>query len=262
MNNLQLNPILADALPAMSHNDLGPNQMLVYRTNDLNQFKVLDGNRPVNPAHVKRLVDSIKSNGYLLNPIIVNKHNEIIDGQHRLQAVKECSSHIWVLIDPEAKLKDAVVYNANSSDWSTKDYLNSYCDLGFENYIILRNFYNANNDFSLGNCMELTGKPSNGRNKDFIDGLYKYRPDNCAEYIFTGIRKIIHLIPEAKQSNYLRAIEICLNNPQFDLNVFIKKVMNYSSEYRKNSHLNIIIANIEHIYNFRNHGKSRIILSK
>lgn len=262
MLNLQSNPILADAIPAMSQKDLGPNQMLVYRTNDLNQFKVLDGNRPVNPAHVKRLVDSIKTNGYLLNPIIVNKHNEIIDGQHRLHAVKECRSHIWVLIDPEAKLKDAVVYNANSSDWSTKDYLNSYCDLGFENYIILRNFYNANNDFSLSNCMELTGKPSNGRDKDFKDGLYKYRADNNAEYIFNGVRKIIHLIPEAKQSNYLRAIEICLNNPQFDLNVFVKKVLNYSCEYRKNSHLNIIIANIEHIYNFRNHGKTRIILSK
>lgn len=262
MLNLQTNPILADALPAMSQNDLGPNQMLVYKTNDLHQFKVLDGNRPVNPAHVKRLVDSIKANGYLLNPIIVNKYNEIIDGQHRLHAVKECRSHIWVLIDPEAKLKDAVVYNANSSDWSTKDYLNSYCDLGYENYIILRNFYNANNDFSLSNCMELTGKPSNGRDKDFKDGLYKYRADNNAEYIFNGVRKIIHLIPEAKQSNYLRAIEICLNNPQFDLNVFVKKVLNYSSEYRKNSHLNIIIANIEHIYNFRNHGKTRIILSK
>jgi hypothetical protein len=262
MLNLKSNPILADALPAMSHNDLGPNQMLVYRTNDLNQFKVLEGNRPVNLAHVKRLVDSIAVNGYLLNPIIVNKHNEIIDGQHRLQAAKECSSHIWVLVNPEAKLKDAVIFNANSSDWSAKDYLNSYCDLGFEHYITLRKFYNANSDFSLSNCIELTSKPESGRDKIFKDGLYKYRPDNKAEYIFNGIRKIIHLIPEAKLSNYLRAIEICLNNPQFDFNYFIKKVNNYPAEYRKNSHLSVIIANIEHIYNFRNQGHTRIILSK
>ena len=262
MNNFQTNPILADALPAMSQKDLVPNQMLVYRTNDLHQFKVLDGNRPVNPAHVKRIVDSVKKYGYLLSAIQVNKHNEVIDGQHRLQAAKELKSHIWFIVNPEATLKEAVIFNANSSDWSTKDYLNSYCDLGYENYITLKNFYNANNDFSLPNCIELTSRPTGGGISDFKDGLYKYRADNNAEYIFNGVRKIIHLIPEAKQSNYLRAIEICINNSQFDLNVFVKKVLNYSCEYRKNSHLNIIIANIEHIYNFRNHGKTRIILSK
>jgi hypothetical protein len=260
MNNLQLNPILADALPAMSQKDLGINQMLVYRTNDLQQFKILEGNRPVNLAHVKRLVDSIKSNGYLINPIIVNKYNEIIDGQHRIYAAKECKSHVWVLINPDAKLKDAVIFNANSSDWSLKDYLKSYCDLGYDNYIKLKNFYNLNNDFGLSNCIELTSLPFCGRNKVFQQGLYKFKDDNKAEYIFNGMRKIINLIPEAKTAAYLRAIEICLRNNQFDLNYFIKKVTNYPSEYRKNSHQSVIISNIEHIYNFRNQGHTRIIL--
>jgi len=260
MLNFQTNPMLADAIPAMSQHDLSQNQKLVYKTNDLEQFKSLEGNRPVNLAHVKRLIDSIEKNGYLLNPIIINKHKEVIDGQHRLYAAKQLNTYVWVLVDPEAKLKDAVVFNANSSDWSMKDYLNSYCDLGFDNYLKLKSFYNANNDFSLLNCIELTSHPD-GRSNHFKDGLYKFRDNNNAEYIFNGMRKIIHLIPEAKNAVYLRAIEICLKNTQFDLNVFIKKVNNYSAEYRKNSHLSVIISNIEHIYNFRNSGKTRIILS-
>ena len=64
MLNFQTNPMLADAIPAMSQQDLSQNQKLVYKTNDLEQFKALEGNRPVNLAHVKRLIDSIEKNGY------------------------------------------------------------------------------------------------------------------------------------------------------------------------------------------------------
>lgn len=75
MLNLQSNPILADALPAMSHNDLQ-----IHSTYDLNVFKILEGNRNINLLHVERLVKSIEENGFLKMPIIVNKNYEVIDG--------------------------------------------------------------------------------------------------------------------------------------------------------------------------------------
>ncbi len=108
MLNFQTNPMLADAIPAMSQQDLNLETKIVYKTFDLEQFKPLHGNRQVNFAHVKRLVDSIKDNGYLLNPITVNKNNEVIDGQHRLEAAKQIHTFLWVIVEPEAGLKEAV----------------------------------------------------------------------------------------------------------------------------------------------------------
>lgn len=265
MLNLQSNPILADALPAMSHNDLQ-----IHSTYDLNVFKTLEGNRNINLLHVERLVKSIEENGFLKMPIIVNKNYEVIDGQHRLEAAKKSKSIIYYIIEKNYDLSTAIILNANASNWSLLDYVKSYCDLGVKDYLLLYNLYKENKDFTLNICAELTTIPNNGQlylrksnivNSDFIrKGLYKFNVNNNAEYIFTGLRKINGVIPESTGMAFCRSIKTCMLNPDFDLNIFVKKALNYPSEYRKNSHLSVIIANIEHIYNFRNQGHTRIIL--
>lgn len=53
----------------------------VCQTNDYSLFKTLKGNRNINQAHLYRLTKSIKEK-YLLSPIVVNEHFEIIDGQN------------------------------------------------------------------------------------------------------------------------------------------------------------------------------------
>jgi hypothetical protein len=265
MNNLQLNPILADAIPAMSQKDLQ-----VYFTYDLSVFKILEGNRNINLLHVERLVKSIEENGFLKMPIIVNKNYEVIDGQHRLEAAKKSKSMIYYIIEKNYDLNTAIILNANASNWSLIDYVKSYCDLNVKDYLLLYNLYKDNKDFSLMICAELTTVPNNGElylrrsnivNSDFIrKGLYKFNVNNNAEYVFTALRKINGVIPESNTMSYCRAIKTCLSNKDFDLNIFVKKALNYPSEYRKNSHLSVIIANIEHIYNFRNQGHTRIVL--
>ena len=84
MLNFQTNPMLADAIPAMSQQDLQ-----IHSTYDLSIFKILDGNRNINLGHVERLVKSIEENGFLKMPIIVNDNFDVIDGQHRLMAAKK-----------------------------------------------------------------------------------------------------------------------------------------------------------------------------
>jgi hypothetical protein len=265
MINFKTNPILADALPAMSQKDLQ-----VYSTYDLSVFKTLEGNRNINILHVERLVKSIQENGFLKMPIIVNKNYEVIDGQHRLEAAKKIKSMIFYIIEKTYDLNTAIILNANASNWSLIDYVKSYCDLGVKDYLLLYNLYKQNKDFSLNICAELTTIPNNGQmylrksdiiNSDFIrKGLFKFNINNNAEYIFEALRKINGVIPESKGMAFCRSIKTCMKNSEFDLNTFVKKALNYPSEYRKNSHLSVIIANIEHIYNFRNQGHTRIIL--
>ena len=66
MLNFQTNPMLADAIPAMSQQDSNLETKTVYKTYELDNFIQLDGNRQVNFAHVKRLVESVRENGFLL----------------------------------------------------------------------------------------------------------------------------------------------------------------------------------------------------
>lgn len=258
--------MLADATPAMSQNDL---QM--HSTRDLSVFKILEGNRNINLANVERLVKSIEENGFLQMPIIVNENYEVIDGQHRLMAARKLNSIIYYHKVNNYNLKTAIVLNRNQSNWSIADYIRSYCDLGYKDYIKLQEFSEANKDFGLMICAELTSLDKNAqmyanRNNEKADlirkGYYKFDPNNKAEYIFNAARKIKVAIPDVMIIAYIRTLKNCLDNPDFDLNQFVKKATTYPDQHRKSTTQSVILANIEHIYNFRNQGKSRIILQK
>ena len=61
---------------------------LVRQTNNYMKFQILKGNRNVSQSRVNKIIASINRVGYITNPIIVNEHMEVIDGQGRLEALK------------------------------------------------------------------------------------------------------------------------------------------------------------------------------
>jgi hypothetical protein len=264
MNNLQLNPILADALPAMSHNDLQ-----IHSTYDLSVFKILEGNRNINWANVQRLVRSIEDNGFLKMPIIVNQNYEIIDGQHRLEAAKQLGTIIFYYKVDDYDLNTAIVLNRNASNWKTIDYVKSFCERGNSNYLKLMQLYESNKDFGLNTCAELTtdfiyrlaAKKDNSKSDVIKTGEFIYNDVNDAEYIFESMRKIHGNIPEAKSTLFCRTIKMCLKNSEFKLQDFVYKVNKHPHTYRKSNTISVIMANIEHIYNYDNKTKKRIYLS-
>lgn len=109
-----------------------------YRTEDYSIFKRLDGNRAVLARRVSRISKSISENGYIYNPIVVNEHFEIIDGQGRFEALKLSGLPVDFVVAEGARLTDCVALNAYTSAWTLTDYVDSYCELGNENYIRFR----------------------------------------------------------------------------------------------------------------------------
>ena len=106
----------------------------IYRTNDYNKFKRLEGNRDVDPKKVKKIKKSIEDVGYISNPIIVNENFEVIDGQHRLQALKELGKPIEYIIQKRLNIKEVLYMNVNQEKWGMMDYIKSHAELGNESY--------------------------------------------------------------------------------------------------------------------------------
>src|SRR6056297_1959576 len=136
----------------------------VYETNDLSVFNQIKGNRPPNPQHIRRLCDSIKRNGILQNPIIVNEKMDVIDGQHRLLAAKEANSKVYYIVVEGYKLSEVQILNLNQKNWTKKDFLEGYADMGIEPYVKLRNFSRRNNDFNITDCIAMCQNSTNGSN--------------------------------------------------------------------------------------------------
>ena len=127
-----------------------------FRTNNYSIFKRLQGNRPLNMIHVKRLEESIKKNGMLEVDIIVNKDWEVIDGQNRLEAAKNVRVPVYFKIKPDYGLREAQILNENVKVWRKVDYLDSYCELGFPEYIEFKRFMEAyKKDFNFSSCEAL-----------------------------------------------------------------------------------------------------------
>jgi hypothetical protein len=73
--------------------------MQIQKTEDYNLFKRIVGNRTINKAQVRRLYDSYSIKPWLIQycPIIINDNNEVIDGQHRLEAIKRLKIPVYYL---------------------------------------------------------------------------------------------------------------------------------------------------------------------
>lgn len=110
----------------------------VYRTDDYSIFGRLEGNRKLLSVRVGKIMRSINEFGYIYNPIVVNEHYQVIDGQGRLEALQTLGLPVDFVIANGAGIKECIALNASQTPWSIKDYIESYCELGIADYIRLR----------------------------------------------------------------------------------------------------------------------------
>ena len=109
----------------------------VFETSDYGIFKRLKGNRDVN--NVKRIIKSIKSVGYIMNPVIVNENMEVIDGQNRIEALQMLNLPVHYYVVPGATIDTARALNLGRANWKPIDYAKSYAEEGNVSYQLLLN---------------------------------------------------------------------------------------------------------------------------
>ena len=98
----------------------------VLVTNDYDMFKRLEGNRSVTELRVKKISNSIKTVGYVMNPIIVNERFEVIDGQGRLEVLRRLELPVYYIVVNGIGRKECIAMNINQTNWSLYDYIQSY----------------------------------------------------------------------------------------------------------------------------------------
>ncbi len=113
---------------------MGRSNLEVQITKNYDMFQRMDGNRTVLEPRVKKIINSIREVGYVLNPIIVNENMEVIDGQGRLEALKRLHLPVYYICSKGIGLKECIAMNINQSNWSLMDYVTSYAETGNESY--------------------------------------------------------------------------------------------------------------------------------
>jgi len=241
----------------------------VYRTSDLTIFKQIDGNRVPNLQHVKRLADSIRVYGMKCNPILVNEQMEVIDGQHRLMAAKEAESFVYYIVVDGYSLNEVHTLNLNQKNWTKKDFMEGYANMGVESYIKLRAFIIKNEDYNFNDCVAFcqntVGHVQNtlahkvARNitqeQVFEEGTWKFGDLNKAQDFANKIRMIKTYYLGYNKSGFVRTMIGLLQKEIFDFNEFMHKLRLQPTAMVDCANTDQYRTLIEDIYNYRSRNK-------
>lgn len=238
-----------------------------YETRDYDLFKKLKGNRPLSMVHVRRLEESIKKYGMLEVDVIVNENFEVIDGQNRLAAAKRAKSVIHYKIVKGYGLNEAKILNENLKKWNRSEHLESYCELGYPEYIKFKKFMDDfRGHFAFLPCELLLTLRAGVKNevvanksvssKYFEQGYFKAVDLNKS---YKYAQQIIEIKPFYKGYNrsvFVRAMISLFKNKNFSHDEFLRKLKSVGAPKLEDcSRVEQYKLLIEDIYNFRRGDK-------
>lgn len=119
----------------------------IYQTTDygkdgdltnFGKFKMLETNRVVDELHAHFLQRQMEKKGNLMDkfPAEVSESGEILDGQHRLIAVRARGEPFSYLIT-NGNIDTIIARNNGSKNWGWRDYIHTWATRGNESYIRL-----------------------------------------------------------------------------------------------------------------------------
>jgi len=241
----------------------------VNSTNDYSIFDAIEGNRVVNQLHVERLKTSF-AKSYLMSPILVNDKYQIIDGQHRFNAAKALNLPIHFIVANGYGLREVQTLNTNMKNWKKEDYLHAYCDLGYEEYLKMKQFMQDFPDFGIAVAEQLLTNTVNGTNnrgtikiqgktrgvlRHFQEGELRI-PDLLLAY--DNAEKIMMFKPYYDGFNrnvFVASMIGMFKHQNYNHSQMIQKVKNNPTALTHCSNVTQYKILIEEIYNFRSREK-------
>lgn len=228
----------------------------VFVTDDHDQFKSIVGNRKLNVLHLKRLKHSINVNGNLLMPIIVNEKMEVIDGQHRLQCLKELGLSVYYIVREGYGRYEVRVLNENSKTWNAEDHMNGFCDEGLPEYLKYRQFKRA---YGLDHnvCMGLLSGSTTGQKVQaiFKSGDFKVKNYARACEFAEHLLMIEPLYEGWKRWTFVLALMGVADKNGFSLGEFVEKLKLQPTALVDCANVEQYRDLIERIYNYRRREK-------
>ena len=237
----------------------------IEKTKDYDKFKMLDGNRPVDRYHLKKLKESIeKDNRLNLHPIIVNQNYEIIDGQHRHEAARQLGVEIFFIKSDSISDDHLIDSNVNQKSFDVENYI-SYFAVKHKKpeYIQLKDMLKASGlkpkallTLILGvvstNILEFlkTGKFKFPANQEPLEVLNFY-------FDFSSYVKDKRIKPFSMftNHNFTRALRWLFLTSNFDAQIFFKKLDLRWFDLKPQRSSEDWYALLISIYNFKNHNR-------
>ena len=219
-------------------------------TNDFSEFKLVKGNRIIDPKHVNELKKSIKAVGYIGAPVLVNKSKEIIDGQHRVEACRQLNVSVPYQIINGANIDYVIKLNATQKNWRLQDYINSYAARGSESYQIIRRFLKESGFIFDISMFLLVGSDGSNKADAIKDGTV-----TCTEEMYQRAIKVAQYLHQFdgiktnRRQAFIRGIVYSLRIPDVEQGLLTKRINANPRAFEYLSDMFDCVKVIEKVYN-------------
>lgn len=227
-----------------------------FITDEFDKFKLIDSNRNDWELRAKNIAKSVKKVNYIPAPIIVNEKYEIIDGQARFTYCKQTKTPITYLVIKGLTVDDCVAMNASTTRWVISDYIESYAQRGWNDYVILNEFLKAAKSKGYGYKESVwTLTLSEGSNSDdkIKNGEFVLKSGAVkrAEEIMVYWDKFKD-IPTNRKKDFYKALGYCYLLECVDNERLVRKVHQFPRRFLNIANVNGMMDILEEIYNYRN----------
>lgn len=226
----------------------------IKKSSDYHKFRFMADNRRINKSHLLKLKESMKTN-YLFTVIIVNENYEVCDGQHRFIACRDLGLPIYYVVCKGYGIKEVTTYNSQTSNWSTKNYLDSYVANKYPSYINYQIFQKKYGFPHRANILLLCGEDYRTHEVHFKKGNFKINDIKKAVTYAERILKCAQYYKDYKRKNFIGAMYKLLQKEVFSMEEFLQKLKLKSSMMKNCTTVKEYIELIEEIYNFRRGDK-------
>jgi len=242
----------------------------VYKTDKFHLFKRIKGNRAVNPSQVNKLKKSMQKHGYLMDSVVVNDNFEVIDGQHRLRAAEDVGLSVLVIIADGYDKDEMLAQNLSQKSWGKKDFLNYFCERGYDHYLAVREFMNHYDFVSVNDSIKLlqnsTTNPNQHNNEpsrkgikepkySFEKGTWEVQNIDLAYDMADKIKAIGQYFEGYKTSRFISVMITLINSDKFNYDKFMKKLKRQQTKMVRCATAEQYRMLIEEIYNHGSRNK-------
>lgn len=236
----------------------------ILETQDYSMFKHLEGNRTDATIRGAKIIESIRKNGYILSPIAVNEHYEVIDGQGRLYALECEGLPVHYYIVPGAGIEDCIAMNIYGTKWKLIDYIDSYANRGFDSYMKLKLLIEQYSGFDLSLILtaatDIYG--SNSIGYSLRDGTFELSDEAVekAERRLKYCKKVYKIVSEnikGKKTYFYQALIFIFDQCEgdFDRDKVITKIELLCHQIPAIADIQSALKSISEIYNYKNRGE-------
>lgn len=236
----------------------------IDNTTNYGMFKLMVGNRKIDTNHVKQLKREMQRNPELLaaNPILVNEHHFIIDGQHRYEAAKELRRTLYFIVADGATIDQTRHLNTTQRNWTLLDFAKSYADSGRKDYV---QFLEVHEMFPLIPLsvlrLYLIGSQINNTDGIFRRGDFEIFNKIIAIHYLAKLSEVI--TTTHKKINIPMAVcllELMSKNKDFKIDLFLQKLERENARelFEMTTSRRGCMRSIESVYNFQSKTQKRL----